>query len=228
MADHALRDAQRRYQESGSQEDRVILLRARVRAGAVSQARLELAAHLLDAAAIEVSEGVRAEAEDLRRRRLRIECDLRGWARALGRWGQESCVRAALAVGHLVHGPEPRSTLAATVTRFRETPLDEELVEAEAAALAAAEDWLACPCERHAAEAASAAQRVSDQRGQHPLARWRRAMVAGGAARALGGTPEDAAEQAAGIVAIAGLVWSPQAAARAVIDALQPWVSGAD
>jgi len=226
MADDLLRAAERRYRELGTPAEEVALLQARLRAGLATFAGVELAAHLLDPAAIEVLEGAPAASGELRRRRLRIECDLRGWARALGRWGHEPCVRAALAVGHLVHGPEPRTAASADVTLLRDAVSDADLVEAEAVALEAAEAWLACPCAAHSVSGAAAARRVEASRDEHPLSRWRRALVAAGAATVASGPAAQAGDVLAGFVAIAGLVWSPQAASEALIHALRPWALG--
>lgn len=139
MSDDARRGAQRRWQETGSPADgrrylaslqragdEVEALRVRLAIGALHEERARLAAHLGHPAARAALELPDAPTTYLE-----------AWARQLFEWGQAACVRAALAAarGMAARGLAPAPSV---------DPL---------AALAAAEDWLACPCPQHYAAA---------------------------------------------------------------------------
>jgi len=87
MSDERLRELQRRWQESGAPEDGAALLRARLRGGSVTPARLALLAHLGEPAAVLV---LGEDAPD-------PIPSASGWIDALGRFELEAHVRAAVA-----------------------------------------------------------------------------------------------------------------------------------
>lgn len=139
MGDDARREAERRWRESGSVEDGrryvaqlqraggdpVEALRVRMAIGALHEERARLAAHV---------------GHPVARAALGLLDDpptlvLSAWAHHLFDWGQAACVRAALA--------------GARAVVVSGAPASEDV----AAALAAAEAWLSCPCPRHYREA---------------------------------------------------------------------------
>lgn len=128
MVDASLRELERRFRVTGRIEDEVAWLLARVRAGSLEPSRLELAAYCGHAASLVVRPGAAQGGPAFD-----------PWSRGLERWGREPCVRAAcVAARHaLVKACAPPS----------------ELLESTAAALRAADDWLACPCAAHEAAA---------------------------------------------------------------------------
>jgi hypothetical protein len=139
MSDQKLRDLERRFKETGSPDDEAAWLLERVRVGDLTRERLELAAYC-------GHEGAR--------RAVGIDTvphpeNLKDWHEGLRRWGVEIQVRGG--------------SIAARRAM--------SLWEAESgdrrpwAALAAVEEWLACPCADHDNAAA---------RAQRPLVRARR------------------------------------------------------
>lgn len=106
MADAALRELERRWRESGADEDRARWLAGRARAGELPPTRLALAAHAGDAAA---RLALGAEAPP-------VVHDLTAWAQALAPWGVEAQARAALAAARaglplLLRGSNPNPEL---------------------------------------------------------------------------------------------------------------------
>lgn len=133
MSDDDLRARERRWLETREVADEVLFLEACLRTGRVTRDRLELAAycgHQPAAVVVQAATPV-APAE-------RTE-----WAKTLfARWGKEVTVRAAVAASREAlrsHGPDAP-------------------IELPLRAIAAAEDWLGCPCERHSTLADLAAR----------------------------------------------------------------------
>ncbi|HZU99422.1 MAG TPA: hypothetical protein VFF73_22125 [Planctomycetota bacterium] len=122
MTDDRLREAERVYQETGSPRDEARLLTERLRAGVLPEVRLELAATL----------GHEAALLALARPRTPRTHSLPRVLLALERFGREVVARAALAAA-------------------RRTAANSGADREGAACLAAVEEWLACPCERHLA-----------------------------------------------------------------------------
>jgi hypothetical protein len=150
VTDHALRESERRWKETGSVEDEAVYLRERLRAGELPLDRLQLAAWLgSEAACLVVPEKPATGAPEDRVRAAadlginRTNADLEWWLLGLGNWGPETCVRAGLAVARLV--------LPYCV------PIDDC-----DAALTAAEKWIASPRGEHALEARRLAHAAID------------------------------------------------------------------
>lgn len=110
------------------------LLLERVRAGVLRDDRLALAAHLGHAGARRA----------LCRRADERELDLPEWVERLAKFGQEACVRAALAAVRQACRALPEGRWRDRIER----------------ALEAQEAWVACPCPAHAEEARWAAEDV--------------------------------------------------------------------
>lgn len=94
MSDARLRELERRWRETGSVEDEAAWLAARLRAGEVSAAQVELWAYCGRAAAASLV----PEATTLLWRLDSLE----RWVHGLGRWGRRPCAAAALATLPLV------------------------------------------------------------------------------------------------------------------------------
>lgn len=196
MGDDARREAERRWRETGAQEDgrrylaclqrageQVEALRVRVALGALHDERVRLAAHLGHAVA---REALALEGPPM--------AALSAWAQHLFEWGQGACVRAALAAA--------RVALAAEDAGAQGDP---------SAALGAAEAWLACPCPSHYREA----EAFNARRGELPAWAWQTVTAAHCAPRACWHHVQaiSAAAQVAG-----------EAAVRAAVrDALVAW-----
>jgi hypothetical protein len=106
MADAALRELERRWRESGADEDRARWLAGRARAGELTATRLALAAHAGDVAA-RLALGPDGPP---------VVHDLTAWAHALAPWGSEALARAALAAARaalppLMRGSNPNPEL---------------------------------------------------------------------------------------------------------------------
>ena len=126
MSDERLRELERRWQETGADEDEAAYLLARLRAGELDVERLKLAAYC-DYAAAQLALGDEAPP---------TPSDLDAWGRGMHVWGKEACVRAVVALARVAF------------PYWRGHPED---VPAEA--FRAAENWIVCPCREHAAEA---------------------------------------------------------------------------
>jgi len=134
VTDSKLRELERRWKETGSVEDEARYLLERVRVGDLEREKLALAAYC-------GHEGARIALGDDAPNR---PSDLEEWARGLGTWGKEICVRLAIVVARRAQvdeTPENLATLAST-------------------AIASAEVWLECPCDSHASTANRVAMRV--------------------------------------------------------------------
>ncbi len=134
MSDEALRALERAFEESHAPADEAAWLAARERAGRLERSRLELAAFCGHKAA-RLALGAAAPRE---------EPDIRKWCHALDRYGLEACVRAAHAAALNVvqlwaERPDP------AVAYLGEASPGEQL--------AAVQEWIECPCERHVEEA---------------------------------------------------------------------------
>lgn len=104
MTDLALRELERRWRASGTDDDRTLWLVARVRAGDLTLDRVRLAAHAGDASA-------RAAADAPAPPR-----GLSDWVAGFERWGAEATARVALAAARsalpqLVRGSNPNPEL---------------------------------------------------------------------------------------------------------------------
>lgn len=146
MSDARLREAERRWREGGDPADArrwvqeltragaapADVLAARFLVGLLAPARLQAAAALGD-----------PDARQALGQRTDTPVELPPALEPLTRLGQAACVRAALAAA--------RAVLPAFEQRLPREPRPR-------AALAAAEGWLACPCEDHAAAASAAAE----------------------------------------------------------------------
>lgn len=178
MSDERLRTLERAA-STGDPAARVALLRARVRAGTLSQERLELAAYVGDADARAALGRCCAKHDALERRGLGMtrhycaEDPLAPWVRGLSRWGAEVRARGVTAAARAALEAWCDSSLLSG-----QTNLHAKRVEATAAltgrgycgrcttrtpgyerpgdAVEAAEAWLACPCDDHASAAMAA------------------------------------------------------------------------
>jgi len=134
MGDSRARALERRWKETGALEDEVAYLRERVRAGLLSQERLELLAYCGQPAARAALDNETWETTD----------DPFQWtSNLLARWGQIASVRAAVAA-------------ARAAIRVWQTEQDATY---QLAAIQAAEDWVLCPCVAHGQEASAASDR---------------------------------------------------------------------
>ncbi|MBX3472733.1 MAG: hypothetical protein KF878_38260 [Planctomycetes bacterium] len=136
MADTRLRRLERAASQ-GDLDARVRLLCERLRAGELDEERARLAAYLGDPAA-RLLLGARAPELPLIRARGGHELNQRRWITGLRAYGKPWLVRAAVALAE---------------ARFTAWDRWDEADERPRRALAAAEDWLRCPCEAHAREA---------------------------------------------------------------------------
>lgn len=136
MADERLRRLERAA-AGGEPEAVARLLGARLRAGELDPARLDLLLHLGDPAARLAAGGGPAGEEP----------DPQPWVKELRRWGKEPCVRAACAI-----------TGAALPLEEAAHPEDGR----RRRALEAAGAWLACPCDDHRRAAKGQATRTPD------------------------------------------------------------------
>jgi hypothetical protein len=150
VLDARLRQLARRWAESRDPADAARLTQAltrsratplevlheRVRLDLFPAGRFELACYVGSPLAIEVLEGSGEPLPD-------VDAEVGDWVRGLGYWGKEAVVRAAVAAARPL------------LPRW-EARQPDELRPAEA--LAAADAWVACPCETHAARALAAAQ----------------------------------------------------------------------
>ncbi|MBX3470300.1 MAG: hypothetical protein KF878_25820 [Planctomycetes bacterium] len=147
MTDGRLREAERRWRQSGSVDDEAAFLRERVRAGALPPARLEVAAacgHPAAARALPApTRGLFGRALDRAREALTGDDP---WRR-LRRFAPEVKVRAAFVIA--------RPTFAAAGATG-------EVAAAATRALAATEAWLEAPSEARAAAASEAAADLYD------------------------------------------------------------------
>lgn len=138
MADQRLRLAERG-------EDRARAMHERLRVGQITQERIALAAYLGDEAARRVmpyrdAGGVPGSWLCVNNRVLS------DWTRGLAQWGQAICVRAVVAAALVALPYISRSDYAGGCPC---TFLGCRRCYARRAILAAAENWLACPCEEH-------------------------------------------------------------------------------
>lgn len=124
MADDRLRELERRFRETGAAQDEAAWLRERLRAGALDEERLRLAALFAHDAALLVCESEPLEGSKL--------------YAALADLDRSAVVRAMAALA---------------VASRCDLPLGAEL-------LAAADAWIACPCDEHAQAAQEASQRA--------------------------------------------------------------------
>jgi hypothetical protein len=139
MSDEQLRELERRWRETGAVEDEARFLAERARAGRLSRDKLELAAYLGHRAALSAIERTNPPWDPSSGPSWLEEV-----VRGLRAWSKEAGVRAAIAAS--------RTAMKQWEARYGE--------EDPARALDLAEGWLACPCERHAGEAAAHASRV--------------------------------------------------------------------
>lgn len=122
MTDQALRELERRWRLSGSSEHEALFLRERLRVGALSVRRAELASYLGYPAAREV---VTVEVPE----------DFSGWLVGLVCWEPDPRSRAALAVARAV------------LPLFDPQGLEAKFAARPRRALEALERWVDCPCE---------------------------------------------------------------------------------
>lgn len=142
-ADLRLRTAGRALAADPSPEAQGALIRERLRAGDLSQERVELAAYC-------GHEGARfaidpeCGAFGLHNEWLTGALDLLAWLRGLSRW-EGAQVRAAMAAARVA------LEVAAERAKFDGRPIERIHAELRAAgrAIEAAEAWAACPCEEH-------------------------------------------------------------------------------
>jgi hypothetical protein len=127
VSDASLRDLERCWRETGSDEDEAAFLRARVRAHDLLQERLALAAQV-------DHPGARSALE----LEPRAEESLEAWVLALVPHGKPAVIVAGVALAELALARWRRSGTG----RVREN-----------GALAATRAWLACPCREHAQRA---------------------------------------------------------------------------
>src|SRR4051812_34939207 len=145
MSDAHLRELERRWKETGSVEDEARLLAERVRTGALSEMRLELAAYCGHAASRRVA-------------RTDEPPNFSAWLAGLERFGGEALVRALTQLARRA------------LPKWRPTRLHPERRLWPLEAVVAAEAWTSCPCEDHlekawaAAEKAVEASSVADSR----------------------------------------------------------------
>ena len=135
--------------------------------------------------------------------------------------GPRPCVRATLAVGQLVHGPESSSGEHTAVVVLGNPHSDQILVQVEAQALTAADAWLHAPAPALETAARRAIARVDAQRGQHPLTRWRRAYVASGPARVVTAEPGAVGDLTGQLIALGAVVWTEGPVFEAAAQALR-------
>jgi hypothetical protein len=177
VSDERLRTLERAWQESGSAQAEAAYLLERVRVGDLGQSKLELAA-------LCGHQGAGLAANSTTLWKVESTDPPNEWTSALEPWGKEVSVRGAVAAGWSVLGlwedahpgqREPRSTIEA------------------------AEAWLLCPCDAHAASAQEAADAVSDLNGgrQDSDPASFAAAVAMNAAWAAGNFEEEAFKDAA-------------------------------
>ncbi|MCO5172530.1 MAG: hypothetical protein M9894_40050 [Planctomycetes bacterium] len=197
MADTRLRRLERAAAQ-GDLDARVRLLCERLRSGELDEERVRLAAYLGDPAA-RLLLGPKAPDLPVIRARGGLELNQRRWITGLRAYGKEWLVRAAVAIAR---------------ARFTAWDRWDEADERPRRALAAAEAWLACPCEAHAEEADLA---------QHAALGAAHALVSPGEPR-----PSTAREglsrllcAAAGAAATAAFAAAQAARAAAADDVLQ-------
>lgn len=150
MSDQSLRDAERRWAETGSVDDEVRVLVERVRHGMLLRERLEFAAACGHEAAARALHALSPAPASVVSRWMRGVTHLFRSSTEFGgllRFGQPVVVRAAVAAARLA--PVPGAVAPAADVRG-----------ATSEALRATEAWLACPCAEHAEAALAAAQRV--------------------------------------------------------------------
>jgi hypothetical protein len=138
VRDERLRELERRFKETGAVEDEANWLRARVRAGTLSEQRLQVAAYVGHALAAKMLVEAGFEPRRIPRWRQRSVSDL---ASGLSEFGAEVCARAALAMGPLV----PQDALEDTET-FAGGYLNRLSAGGRHEARVASERWLLCPC----------------------------------------------------------------------------------
>ena len=216
MPDARLRQLERRWLETGAPVDGAPLeqalarafadpvdrVRERLRLGLLDPARLQLACYLEHPVSAEL---LRQGGEPP----PPTEPELEAWAQGLAYWGKPVAVRAAAAAA--------RATLPLWTAGQPDEPRP-------ARAVAAADAWLDCPCEAHAALALEAAQAVwllgdAQARADDPaaLTAWQRAWptdAGSGMAEAIASATGSAAYTArAGSAAAGG--WAENAAISA-------------
>lgn len=190
MTDARLRTLERRWRETGASADHACFLVERLRTGELPVERARLAAYLGDPAAREAL-GIAPETEAVSQR---------AWAAGLHAWRDPVPARVALAAARAVLpvfdrglNPDPRPRRA----------------------LRAGEACVVCPCEAHAARAATASEDAeaiaTDDAG---TAVW-------AAVRTTFGASQDDLLEAA--VVAAGRVAGVVAVRSAVRDAVVPW-----
>jgi len=127
VSDARRRALERRFQDSGAVADAAALLRERVRAGELSEARARLAAALGEPAARE------------------LEPDARDPAAALADADREAQLRGLVAVAHRERVALRRRAPAPHTRRAREDAYEAELAPAAERALRAVEAWAVAP-----------------------------------------------------------------------------------
>jgi hypothetical protein len=206
VADDRLRRLQRRFAEAGELDDEVAFLREQVRAGALANDRLELAAYLGHEAATRAWGGDpgRPEADDQRP----LERVTR-WVEGLKRWGEEALWRAGAAV-----------VRAIPIYADRFDGPDDRLLEV----MDRVEDWILAPDE---------ARRAAVDGGPALLAAaveqaWGAAACANTTHWLCRSVSEEgfAADHTRALVAEAGHELRPLQIERAVRDELVPWALG--
>lgn len=151
MSDDEVRELERRWRASGSDADEAAYLVARLRAGTLDRAQVELLARLGHAAAV-LATGVRAAPQPTTMN------ELEEWVReALVPGGLQGLVRGAL----VVLGDFCRELVQPRTVDPRDGRL--RVANALVPVIAAAEDWSVCPCSSHASQAAAAANHAEEE-----------------------------------------------------------------
>lgn len=124
MSDARLREAERRWRESGAAEDEAAWLRERVRAGELGDDRLRLAAYVGHRPSVLALGAVPP-----------APAYVQAWVYGLERWGEEACLRAAIAAARracacLRPGSSRRRDAGALIARAERQTLGHALGEA--------------------------------------------------------------------------------------------------
>lgn len=150
MGDTRIEALERRWEETGLPEDEAAYLMARMRAGTLSEERFELALYLGSAGALLAADQLEWKLPP----GSTTLGSVMDWAKGLGKFGVECCVRAGLALG--------RDFVARDDTKL---PSDREVV-------AAVEAWVEAPS---AEQAGVCAQLVAPRNNRfYPGAMWAR------------------------------------------------------
>lgn len=131
---------------------RASLLTERVRAGTLSQERLELAAYAGDVDARAATGTLCPGGPDgghtgFCDERCGVHSDLAGWVQGLSRWGPEAIDRAAAAASRVAL-PWWWENLK-RVTGWRDLETGHPAYTVTERAIGAADAWFGCPCDRH-------------------------------------------------------------------------------